>query len=136
MKQLRKVDMIKNNQLAHVRAERDLLVESIRCPWVSTLHYSFQDQHHLYLIMEYVPGGDLMTLLIKLDIFPLPMARFYLAECVLAVEAVHRLGFIHRDVKPDNILLDAEGHLKLTDFGLATGLHPMHDGAYYQRLFR
>lgn len=100
------------------------------------LYYSFQDSNHLYLIMEYLPGGDMMSLLIKLDIFPEDMCRFYIAECILAIESVHQQGFVHRDIKPDNILFDAKGHVKLTDFGLSTGFHKTHDSQYYQRLLK
>lgn len=82
-------------QLAHVRAERDVLAES-NSPWVVQLFYSFQDTQTLYLIMEFLPGGDLMTMLIKYDTFSEDVTRFYMAECVLAIEAVHKLGFIHR----------------------------------------
>jgi protein-serine/threonine kinase len=82
-------------QLAHVRAERDVLAES-DSPWVVQLFYSFQDPAYLYLIMEFLPGGDLMTMLIKYDTFSEDVTRFYMAECVLAIEAVHKMGFIHR----------------------------------------
>jgi serine/threonine protein kinase len=82
-------------QLAHVRAERDVLAESDSA-WVVQLFYSFQDSQTLYLIMEFLPGGDLMTMLIKYDTFSEDVTRFYIAECVLAIEAVHKLGFIHR----------------------------------------
>ncbi|KAJ1953740.1 Serine/threonine-protein kinase [Linderina pennispora] len=133
MKVLRKNDMIKKDQLAHVRAERDVLAESDSM-WVVQLYFSFQDSRNLYLIMEFLPGGDLMTMLIKYDIFPEDVTRFYMAECVLALEDVHRLGFIHRDIKPDNILIDEDGHIKLSDFGLSTGFHRQHDSSYYQRL--
>ncbi|KAJ1732169.1 Serine/threonine-protein kinase [Coemansia biformis] len=133
MKILRKNEMIKKDQLAHVRAERDVLAESDSA-WVVQLYFSFQDIRNLYLIMEFLPGGDLMTMLIKYDIFPEDVTRFYMAECVLALEDVHRLGFIHRDIKPDNILIDKDGHIKLSDFGLSTGFHRQHDSSYYQRL--
>lgn len=75
-----------------------------------------------------------MTMLIKYDVFSEDVTRFYMAECVLALEAVHKLGFIHRDIKPDNILIDKNGHVKLSDFGLSTGFHKQHDSSYYQRL--
>lgn len=80
-----------------MRAERDVLAES-NSPWVVQLYYSFQDPSYLYLIMEFLPGGDLMTMLIKYDTFSEDVTRFYIAECVLAIEAVHKLGFIHRCV--------------------------------------
>ncbi|QRV72746.1 AGC/NDR protein kinase [Ceratobasidium sp. AG-Ba] len=133
MKTLQKSEMLKRDQLAHVRAERDVLAES-DSPWVVQLYYSFQDPAYLYLIMEFLPGGDLMTMLIKYDTFSEDVTRFYMAECVLAIEAVHKMGFIHRDIKPDNILIDKDGHIKLSDFGLSTGFHKQHDSAYYQRL--
>ncbi|KAI0773351.1 kinase-like protein [Irpex lacteus] len=133
MKTLKKEEMLKKDQLAHVRAERDVLAES-NSPWVVQLYYSFQDPAYLYLIMEFLPGGDLMTMLIKYDTFSEDVTRFYIAECVLAIEAVHKLGFIHRDIKPDNILIDKDGHIKLSDFGLSTGFHKQHDSAYYTRL--
>ncbi|KAF8529031.1 AGC/NDR protein kinase [Hysterangium stoloniferum] len=133
MKTLLKSEMLKKEQLAHVRAERDVLAES-NSPWVVQLYYSFQDSAYLYLIMEFLPGGDLMTMLIKYDTFSEDVTRFYIAECVLAIEAVHKLGFIHRDIKPDNILIDKDGHVKLSDFGLSTGFHKQHDSSYYQRL--
>ncbi|EKM59518.1 uncharacterized protein PHACADRAFT_250080, partial [Phanerochaete carnosa HHB-10118-sp] len=133
MKTLKKEEMLKKDQLAHVRAERDVLAES-NSPWVVQLYYSFQDPTYLYLVMEFLPGGDLMTMLIKYDTFSEDVTRFYIAECVLAIEAVHKLGFIHRDIKPDNILIDKEGHIKLSDFGLSTGFHKQHDSTYYQRL--
>jgi protein-serine/threonine kinase len=134
MKTLRKAEMFKKDQLAHVRAERDVLAES-NSPWVVQLYYSFQDAQYLYLLMEFLPGGDLMTMLIKYDTFSEDVTRFYMAECVLALEGIHKLGFIHRDIKPDNILIDAKGHIKLSDFGLSTGFHKQHDSSYYQRLF-
>ncbi|RKO90655.1 kinase-like domain-containing protein, partial [Blyttiomyces helicus] len=134
MKTLRKSEMVKKDQLAHVKAERDVLAESVNTPWVVQLFYSFQDQLFLYLIMEFLPGGDLMTMLIKYDTFSEDVTRFYIAECVSAIQAVHDLGFVHRDIKPDNLLIDKDGHIKLSDFGLATGFHKTHDSTYYQRL--
>ncbi|KAJ1569944.1 Serine/threonine-protein kinase [Nowakowskiella sp. JEL0078] len=131
MKTLRKSEMVKKDQLAHVKAERDVLAESINTPWVVQLYYSFQDVQYLYLIMEFLPGGDLMTLLIKEDTFPEDVTRFYMAECVSAIESIHNLGFLHRDVKPDNY---RDGHIKLSDFGLSTGFHKTHDSKYYQRM--
>ena len=139
MKSLRKSEMIKRDQLAHVKAERDVLAESTKTPWVVQLYYSFQDPAHLYLIMEFLPGGDLMTMLIKYDTFSEDVTRFYMAECACAIAAIQQLGYVHRDIKPDNcnsinlVLIDRTGHVKLSDFGLSTGFHKTHDSAYYQQ---
>ena len=95
MKSLIKTEMFKKDQLAHVRAERDILAES-DSPWVVKLFTTFQDAHFLYMLMEFLPGGDLMTMLIKYEIFSEDITRFYIAEIVLAIDAVHKLGFIHR----------------------------------------
>ena len=95
LKSLVKTEMFKKDQLAHVRSERDILAES-DSPWVVKLHTTFQDPTFLYMLMEFLPGGDLMTMLIKYEIFSEDITRFYMAEIVLAIEAVHKLGFIHR----------------------------------------
>ena len=134
MKKLKKDEMLKKEQVTHVRAERDVLVAGHTSPWVVKLHYSFQDERYLYLVMEFLPGGDMMTMLIKYDIFEEGWARFYVAEITLAVGSVHRFGYIHRDLKPDNLLLDRDGHIKLTDFGLCTGFHPTHNTAFYEKI--
>lgn len=131
MKQLRKADMLRKGQEGHVRAERDLLAAaSTSTRWTVRLAYSFQDVDNLYLVMTFMSGGDLLTLLIEKDTFPESMARFYIAEMVLAISETHRvLGAIHRDVKPDNFLFDANGHIAISDFGLASDMHWSHDGA-------
>lgn len=97
LKCLVKAEMFKKDQLAHVRAERDILAEA-DSPWVVKLHTTFQDKTFLYMLMEFLPGGDLMTMLIKYETFAPDIARFYMAEILLAIEAVHKLGFIHRYV--------------------------------------
>ncbi|KYO37705.1 serine/threonine-protein kinase LATS1 isoform B [Alligator mississippiensis] len=130
-KTLRKKDVLLRNQVAHVKAERDILAEADN-EWVVRLYYSFQDKDNLYFVMDYIPGGDMMSLLIRMGVFPENLARFYTAELTCAVESVHKMGFIHRDIKPDNILIDRDGHIKLTDFGLCTGFRWTHDSKYYQ----
>lgn len=117
MKKMKKSEMLYKNQVAHVKAERDVLIKA-KNPWIVELKYSFQDERHLYLVMEFLPGGDLMTLLMRKDILSEEESRFYIGETILAIETIHNLNYIHRDLKPDNILLDKDGHVKLTDFGL------------------
>jgi len=131
MKVLRKADMLEKDQVAHVKAERDILVEA-DCTWVVRMHYSFQDAVNLYLVMEFLAGGDMMTMLIRYDTFDEETTQFYIAETILAIDSVHQLGFIHRDIKPDNLLLDSGGHVKLSDFGLCTGLKAAHRTDFYR----
>uniref|UniRef100_A0A665WA54 Serine/threonine-protein kinase MRCK alpha n=1 Tax=Echeneis naucrates TaxID=173247 RepID=A0A665WA54_ECHNA len=113
-------------ETACFREERDVLVNGDGL-WITTLHYAFQDDNNLYLVMDYYVGGDLLTLLSKFeDRLPEEMAKFYLAEMVLAIDSVHQLHYVHRDIKPDNILLDMNGHIRLADFGSCLKL--MEDG--------
>lgn len=102
MKQLRKADMLRKGQEGHVRAERDVMSaasSSSSSRWIVRLVYSFQDVDHLYLVMEYMGGGDLLNLLIERDTFEESFAKFYVAEMVLAIQEAHKLGYIHRDIK-------------------------------------
>ena len=117
VKKMRKEDMLNKNQLMHVRTEKEIMTASN--PWIVKLKYSFQDEFYLYLVMDFLPGGDLMNLLMKKEILTEDEARFYTAEMILAVDSVHKLNCIHRDLKPDNILIDKNGHIQLSDFGLA-----------------
>uniref|UniRef100_A0AAQ5ZPG0 Serine/threonine-protein kinase MRCK alpha n=1 Tax=Amphiprion ocellaris TaxID=80972 RepID=A0AAQ5ZPG0_AMPOC len=126
MKILNKWEMLKRAETACFREERDVLVNG-DCQWITTLHYAFQDDSNLYLVMDYYVGGDLLTLLSKFeDRLPEEMAKFYLAEMVLAIDSVHQLHYVHRDIKPDNLLLDMNGHIRLADFGSCLKL--MEDG--------
>ncbi|PHH84574.1 hypothetical protein CDD83_1704 [Cordyceps sp. RAO-2017] len=131
MKVIRKSDMLRSSQEGHLRAERDFLVASEGSNWIIPLVASFQDPKSLYLVMEYMPGGDFLGLLVRENILHESIARFYVAEMILAVEEAHRLRFIHRDIKPDNFLISASGHLKISDFGLAFDGHWSHDATYY-----
>uniref|UniRef100_A0A671PPG5 Serine/threonine-protein kinase MRCK alpha n=1 Tax=Sinocyclocheilus anshuiensis TaxID=1608454 RepID=A0A671PPG5_9TELE len=126
MKILNKWEMLKRAETACFREERDVLVNG-DSQWITTLHYAFQDENNLYLVMDYYVGGDLLTLLSKFeDRLPEDMAKFYLAEMVLAIDSVHQLHYVHRDIKPDNILMDMNGHIRLADFGSCLKL--MEDG--------
>ncbi|CAM2111281.1 unnamed protein product [Caretta caretta] len=126
MKILNKWEMLKRAETACFREERDVLVNGDN-QWITTLHYAFQDDNYLYLVMDYYVGGDLLTLLSKFeDRLPEDMARFYLAEMVIAIDSVHQLHYVHRDIKPDNILMDMNGHIRLADFGSCLKL--MEDG--------
>ncbi|KAG3256274.1 myotonin-protein kinase isoform X3 [Ictidomys tridecemlineatus] len=117
MKIMNKWDMLKRGEVSCFREERDVLANGDR-RWITQLHFAFQDENYLYLVMEYYVGGDLLTLLSKFgERIPAEMARFYLAEIVMAIDSVHQLGYVHRDIKPDNILLDRCGHIRLADFG-------------------
>jgi len=119
LKSMKKEMMVLKNQVGHVRAEREALAKaSAENRWLTALHYSFVDETHLYMVMEFCPGGDLMSMLIKEDTFSEHVTRFFMAEAAHAISSIHALGYIHRDIKPDNMLLDSRGHLKLTDMGL------------------
>ncbi|XP_067413442.1 myotonin-protein kinase isoform X5 [Emydura macquarii macquarii] len=124
MKIMNKWDLLKRGKVSCFREERDVLVNGDK-RWITQLHFAFQDENYLYLVMEYYVGGDLLTLLSKFgDRIPLDMARFYLAEMVMAIDSLHRMGYVHRDIKPDNVLLDRCGHIRLGDFGSCLKLRP------------
>ena len=105
LKRLRKADMIMKKQVVHVRSEKDVLAEAAASnPWVVHLYRSFQDALYLYMVMEYMPGGDMISWLCDKGIFDVESTRFYIAELCAAVASVHDMGFVHRDIKPDNHL--------------------------------
>eukprot|EP01113_Clastostelium_recurvatum_P014487 TRINITY_DN1788_c3_g1_i1.p1 TRINITY_DN1788_c3_g1~~TRINITY_DN1788_c3_g1_i1.p1 ORF type:complete len:755 (+),score=211.99 TRINITY_DN1788_c3_g1_i1:160-2424(+) len=118
LKRMKKSVYLNKNEACRVQRERDVLQRS-SSPWIIKLKYSFQDDDHLYLVMEYAGGGDLKSLVDNLGRLDEDDARFYFAEMVLCVENLHSLGFIHRDLKPGNFVIDKSGHLKLIDFGLS-----------------
>ncbi|KKY25365.1 putative serine threonine-protein kinase cbk1 [Phaeomoniella chlamydospora] len=133
MKVIRKSDMLRNSQEGHIRAERDLLVASANSGsrWIVPLIASFQDAKNLYLVLDYCPGGDFLGLLIRKNVLSEDVAKWYIAEMVLCVEEAHRMRWIHRDVKPDNFLITASGHLKISDFGLAFDGEWAHDQGFF-----
>nr|XP_037285290.1 serine/threonine-protein kinase greatwall-like isoform X3 [Rhipicephalus microplus] len=118
IKSVKKSEMVHKNMVDQVLAERNALAVS-RSPFVVHLFYCLQTPTSVHLVMEYMIGGDVKSLLHAYGFFEEPMARFYTAEAALALDYLHRRGIIHRDLKPDNMLISAEGHVKLTDFGLS-----------------
>uniref|UniRef100_UPI00398ECECA ribosomal protein S6 kinase alpha-3 isoform X4 n=1 Tax=Pristiophorus japonicus TaxID=55135 RepID=UPI00398ECECA len=117
MKVLKKATL-KVRDRVRTKMERDILVE-VNHPFIVKLHYAFQTEGKLYLLLDFLRGGDLFTRLSKEVMFTEEDVKFYLAELALALDHLHSLGIIYRDLKPENILLDEEGHIKLTDFGLS-----------------
>lgn len=118
MKMLRKENIVKRNQVEHTRAERNVL-ETVCHPFIVTLYYAFQTPKKLYLVMEYCPGGELFFHLSRAGCFSEGRTRFYVAEVTSAIAYLHRMSVIYRDLKPENLLIDVEGHCKVTDFGLS-----------------
>lgn len=117
MKVLKKAYLKVKDRL-RTKMERNILA-AIRHPFIVKLHYAFQTEGKLYLILEFLRGGDLFTRLSKEVMFTEDDVKFYLAELALALDHLHKLGIIYRDLKPENILLDEDGHIQLTDFGLS-----------------
>lgn len=115
MKMLSKYEMLKRSDSAFFWEERYIMAHAAS-DWIVKLHFAFQDDQYLYMVMDYMPGGDLVNLMSNYDV-PEKWAKFYTAEVVLAVDAIHQMGFVHRDVKPDNMLIDRQGHVRLADFG-------------------
>lgn len=115
MKLLSKSEMIKRSESAFYWEERFIMAHAVT-DWIVKLHFAFQDDRYLYMVMDYMPGGDLVYLMSNYDV-PEKWAKFYCAEIVLALDSIHKMGFVHRDVKPDNMLLDKNGHVRLADFG-------------------
>ncbi|TBU17471.1 Rho-associated coiled-coil domain-containing protein [Ordospora colligata] len=117
MKRVAKELVLKQPHTALFMAEREVMVGSIGSEWLVSAHLTMQDDEYLYYLMDFVPGGDFMGLLSKEDVLEESWVKFYAAEIVQALDELHKLGWIHRDLKPDNILIGADGHVKLADFG-------------------
>ncbi|KAK8143838.1 serine/threonine protein kinase, AGC [Beauveria asiatica] len=124
LKILRKTEVIRLKQIDHVRHERAVLADVAGHPFITNLIASFADADSLYMLLDYVPGGELFSYLRKFRRFDEPVARFYAAEIVLVLEFLHEQqgGVVYRDLKPENLLLDKDGHIKLVDFGFAKRL--------------
>jgi len=118
MKMLRKDHIVKRNQVEHTRSERNVL-EATNHPFIVTLHFAFQTPKKLYVVLEYCAGGELFFHLSQAGRFSQGRCRFYACEIGLAIDYLHKLNIIYRDLKPENLLLDADGHAKITDFGLS-----------------
>lgn len=130
LKVLRKDNIIKRNQVEHTNTERSVL-GYVRHPFIVGMNMAFQSKDKLYFVLDYCAGGELFFHLGKLGKFPEPRARFYAAEIILAISYVHTLDIIYRDLKPENVLLDAQGHIRLTDFGLSKeGISSSSSGAH------
>lgn len=119
IKVLKKADMVAKNQVTNVKAERAIMMWQGESDFVAKLYWTFSSKDYLYLVMEYLNGGDCASLIKVLGGLPEDWAMKYLAEVVLGIEHLHSRGIVHRDLKPDNLLIDQKGHLKLTDFGLS-----------------
>eukprot|EP00163_Fabomonas_tropica_P012822 TRINITY_DN24183_c0_g1_i1.p1 TRINITY_DN24183_c0_g1~~TRINITY_DN24183_c0_g1_i1.p1 ORF type:complete len:496 (-),score=135.11 TRINITY_DN24183_c0_g1_i1:351-1838(-) len=118
MKILKKAELVKRNQVEHTRAEREIL-GTLRHPFMVRLYYSFQTDQKLYMVLDYVNGGELYYHLQRAHKFPENQARFYAAEVILVLSYLHSRNVVYRDLKPENILIDQEGHIVMTDFGLS-----------------
>ncbi|KIW04520.1 uncharacterized protein PV09_04275 [Verruconis gallopava] len=120
LKILRKADVVRLKQVEHVRNERNILAAVAGHPFITCLVTSFQDHDSLYMLLDYCPGGEVFSYLRRARRFNEETSRFYASEIVLILEFLHeRMGVAYRDLKPENMLIDAEGHLKLVDFGFA-----------------
>jgi len=119
LKSLKKEDVLKRNQIENAMTEKNVMQKASH-EFIVSLKYSFQNERNLYLVMDFMPGGELFMHLKRMKKFEEDIARFYASEVVLAIEYLHEtLDIVYRDLKPENVLLDAEGHIKLTDFGLS-----------------
>ncbi|EMD33218.1 hypothetical protein CERSUDRAFT_118264 [Gelatoporia subvermispora B] len=118
IKVLNKDKIVRMKQESHTRNEQNMLL-SVQHPFIINMWGTFQDTANLYMVMDFVPGGELFTLLRRSNRFPDPVAKFYAAEVALALNYLHSLNIIYRDLKPENILLNFDGHIKIADFGFA-----------------
>jgi len=118
LKMLKKSEIIRLKQVEHIKSEKSILSQ-INHPFIVVLYASFQDENNLFMLMEYIIGGELFSQLRKVGRFSNDTSRFYAAEIVLALEYLHSKNIVYRDLKPENLLIDKDGHMKITDFGFA-----------------
>ena len=128
MKVLRKAELIKRKQVERTKTERSILA-AVKHPFVVRMHYAFQTAQKLYMVMDFVQGGDFFTYLRREGHLPEERVRIYIAEIALALHHLHGCGIVYRDLKPENVLLDEEGHVKLVDFGLSRSFETRPPGA-------
>jgi serine/threonine protein kinase len=129
MKVLDKLLLKEKHQELHTKSERDLMVK-VHCPFIVNIKSAFQDQKYLYIISDFMQGGDLYYHLHEKGVLNFEEAQFYISEIVLALEYLHKNNMIYRDLKPENILLDNKGHIKLTDFGLSKMLNSSNERSF------
>lgn len=118
LKMLHKKKIIELKQIVHIKNEKNILA-GVQHPFIVNLVEAFQDRLNLYLVFEFVQGGEIFRLLRKENIFPNDVALFYIAEITLALQYLHQRQIAYRDLKPENLLIGSDGHLKITDFGFA-----------------
>ncbi|KAI5181132.1 protein kinase X [Nematocida sp. AWRm80] len=122
LKIMSKAQIIQSNQSTHVYNEKAVML-TVCSPFFVKLYSTFQDEHYLYMVMEYVPGGELFSYMREVARFSIQQTKFYIAEILVALDTLHSLGIVYRDLKPENILLDTTGHIKLADFGFSKRLY-------------
>ncbi|PWN36134.1 camp-dependent protein kinase catalytic subunit [Meira miltonrushii] len=122
LKVLNKLDVIRLKQITHTNNERDIL-SKVHHPFIVDLHCTYQDEKNCYMLMEYVVGGEVFSHLRKARRFTVDVTRFYISCLILALAHLHSEKILYRDLKPENLLLDRQGYIKITDFGFAKSLH-------------
>lgn len=130
LKCLDKSNIKGKKQIQHVINERDILKRFVKSDFCCNIYESLQDEHNLYMLLDYLPGGELIRQIRKSVFMSEDNSRFYLAEIVLAVESLHSKNIIYRDLKPENILIDGQGHVKLIDFGFAKKLKDINGRSF------
>ena len=129
MKILDKTQLKLKHQEVHTKTERDLMVK-INCPFLVNIKSAFQDEKYLFIVSDFMQGGDMYYHMHEARKFDFELTQFYISEIVLALDYLHKNNMVYRDLKPENILLDSKGHIKITDFGLSKILNSSKDKAF------